>query len=363
MFSIQNPNEPYIRKAALLLLTLVAFGSGFISLLHGFEPSTHTISLVLPPLNSVVHLILLLYLYRYPDSLITVLWIGTTTVLGSMIIGVWYFTLQAALSAEILLIDTLPPVNSVPLAIIVTMFIFAQPNRVLMTAIVSWLCISLPVLIYLIFHPDELFAPRGLDITLTLLPVMGTILVLIPVYRGIEKKVAALNSERARMQRLSEQDPLTQIYNRRGMEDLFSEIATKSNTNIGVIMFDIDHFKHINDRHGHDTGDTVLRQVVGRCRAVLRKDDLFARWGGEEFLIVVQGAENKDLHRIAENLRITLSAEPIQSVGQVTASFGVTRLYPTDSIESLLQRVDEAMYSAKCQGRNRVVDLWEENVM
>ena len=181
---------------------------------------------------------------------------------------------------------------------------------------------------------------------------------LIPLHKGIEQKMLSLQKERAQMQLLSERDPLTQLYNRRGIENVFSNfaIATQARqSNIGAILFDIDRFKSINDRYGHNIGDIVLSQVTQRCQERLRQDDLFARWGGEEFLILVQGVEEKVLHRIAEDLRAIISAEPIEPVGIVTASFGVTQFYPTDSMESLLKRADEAMYLAKHQGRDRVV--------
>ncbi len=343
-----------------MLLTLVVLGSGFITLLHLLTPDPHPISLVMPPISGIVHLVLLVYLYRNPQRLMLVLWIGATSILGSIIFIVWYFTLQAAFSTDIKLIETLPPLNSLPLAYIVTMFIFARPSQVLITAIVSWLLIVFPVLIYLIIHSDELFTPRGLEMALTLLPVMATILVLIPVYRGIEEKMASLKSEQTRMEILSVRDPLTQIYNRRGIESLFSDFAVKDKENTGAVMFDIDHFKNINDRYGHGVGDTVLCQIAERCRSILRKDDLFARWGGEEFLVLIRGAGNKALYRIADDLRMAISDEPVKPVERVTASFGVTRFYPTDSMESLLQRADDAMYQAKRQGRDRVVNQWEK---
>jgi len=360
MFSIQNPHDYFIRRAALLILTLVVLGTGFITFLHHSESNAQLIDLILPPIVSIVHLILLQHLYRNPDSLVQVLWINITSLLSAIAISAWYFTWQATFSADIKLIETLPPFSCFPLALIVTMFVFTRPKQVLITLVVSWLLIAFPILTYLTLHSDELFTPRGLEMMLTLGPTMTTVLVLILMYRSIEEKMALLESEHAQMQTLSERDPLTQAYNRRRMENALSDLATKNDLIFGLIMFDIDHFKKINDKYGHSIGDTVLRETVQRCKAILRKDDIFARWGGEEFLILIQGAGDKALYRIAEDLRIVISDEPIIPIEKVTASFGVTRFYPSDSVGTLLQRVDEAMYLAKQQGRNRVVTQWKE---
>ena len=355
MKPIQNHRDRSVRKAAFLLLFLAVLGSGLASLLHFLDPNPQIFSLILPPINCIINLILLVCLYRNPDRLKLILWIAVTIALSSLAVAVWYFTLQATFSAEIELIETLPPITAFPIAVIACMFIFARPIQVLITSIVIWLIVALPVLTYLISHPHELFTPRGLEIALTLGPVMATLSVLILFHESIEQKMSALKSERTQMQILSEQDPLTQLCNRRGIEKLFPELILNRNSNIGVILFDIDHFKNINDQYGHSIGDTVLCKVAQRCKASLRKDDLCARWGGEEFLIIVQGAGDTALYRIAENLRMVISDLPVDPVGKVTASFGVTQFCSTDSIESLLQRVDEAMYLAKHQGRNRVV--------
>lgn len=338
-----------------MLLSLIVLGSGLAILLHWLEPNTHPINLVMPLLNGGVSFVLLLYLHRNPGHLVPVLWVAFTSAVSHLVLVAWYFTLRAAFYANVGLVETLPPVSFFPLALTATMFIFARPRQVLIAAIGTWCLTGLPILTYLVLHPDELLTPRGLEMTLVLGPAMAIISVLISLHTGLERTMTSLQSERSQMQRLSERDPLTQLYNRRGLEKFFPGLMVENDTTIGAILFDIDHFKGINDQYGHSAGDTVLSQVAQRCRAVLRKDDLFARWGGEEFLIVIQGAGDKVLHAIAEDLRQVISDQPINPVGKVTASFGVTRFFSTDSVDSLLQRVDEAMYLAKSQGRDRIV--------
>ncbi|MEM9511404.1 MAG: GGDEF domain-containing protein [Cyanobacteria bacterium P01_E01_bin.48] len=323
--------------------------------LHYLEPDSLLINSILPPVIGIINLILLIYLYRNPDSLTKVIAIASATIIGITFIPTWYFTLQAALSPDVELIETLPPLSSIPLVVIVNMFIFARPNQALMLGIVSWILIALPILSYLFLHPGELFSPRGLDLVVTLGPVMAAISVLVPAYRGLEKRFSVLQSEREHMRQISERDPLTQLYNRRATEMMFANFAAQKDMNAGAILFDIDRFKQINDRYGHNVGDIVLCQVSERCKSMLRKDDLMARWGGEEFLVLVKGVGDRALYGIAENLRLAISNEPIDPVGKVTASFGVTRLTSTDSMNSLIQRVDAAMYMAKREGRDRVI--------
>ena len=191
---------------------------------------------------------------------------------------------QSIVHQNISLTETLPPITSILLVVFITLPIFAKPLQTLKITLLSWGFIALPVLVYLLLSPQELFTSRGMDIFVTLGP--GTIftLVVIELNKGLEQKVSLLSHERLKMQALSERDSLTQLHNRRGMEKLLSGLDIREKENLGVILFDIDHFKKINDQYGHDVGDAVLRQVAQRCKAALRQDDWLARWGGEEFL-------------------------------------------------------------------------------
>lgn len=175
-----------------------------------------------------------------------------------------------------------------------------------------------------------------------------------------------LRVEQDRLQRLATIDELTGVLNRRGMEqslDDFEEAAQ----GMSLVLLDIDHFKHINDRHGHDCGDEVLRRVAGVVAANLRASDVFGRWGGEEFLIACQGTRVRDAARLAEKLRERVQASDISVGGHrvaVTASFGVALAPPGAPAAGALKRADEALYRAKEGGRNRVeVDksLWTDS--
>jgi len=161
-------------------------------------------------------------------------------------------------------------------------------------------------------------------------------------------------------------DELSGLWNRRAiLEKLEEELAraTRENSSLAVIMADVDHFKGINDNHGHLAGDAVLREVARRIRSSLRAYDSMGRYGGEEFVIIVPGTDTEESREIAERVRSDLSDRPIQTPDndfKVTVSLGVALADPTENIDlnSVLRSADEALYRAKKAGRNRVETSW-----
>jgi len=152
-------------------------------------------------------------------------------------------------------------------------------------------------------------------------------------------------------------DTLTGAYNRLRMEEaLEHEIkkSTRYKTPFAIAMFDIDHFKQVNDTYGHDAGDRVLRQVVAITRQQLREVDLLARWGGEEFMIIASTTTLDEIQKLAERVRYAIAAQDIEQVGNVTVSFGVGEYRQGERQKDLLKRVDDMLYQAKNSGRNRV---------
>lgn len=180
------------------------------------------------------------------------------------------------------------------------------------------------------------------------------------VFSKTQELTQVLNTLEDRNKELSNQaitDPLTKIFNRlkfnQCLEKAVNQIRDGDNT-FSVIMFDIDYFKQINDNHGHLIGDYVLVEIAQIISGSLREIDLFARWGGEEFIILTL---NTDLHTaslLAERLRRKVEQHNFHPVGTITCSFGVTQYYEGDSPDSILQRVDEVLYIAKKSGKNRV---------
>ena len=170
-----------------------------------------------------------------------------------------------------------------------------------------------------------------------------------------------LTEANARLQDLASRDSLTEIYNRRHFLELAGhelERARRAGRRISLLMIDVDHFKRVNDTHGHSAGDEVLRGVVGCVKAHLRDTDLFARIGGEELVVLMPETGPDAAGLVAERLRAAIEAAsfalPDHRVG-VTASIGlaVTK-EPPEPLADLLERADRALYAAKSAGRNRV---------
>jgi two-component system cell cycle response regulator len=159
-------------------------------------------------------------------------------------------------------------------------------------------------------------------------------------------------------------DELTGLYNRRyvvaHLEELMARVGNDGATETSLMMFDVDHFKAINDRFGHPGGDDALRQLADRALRGVRSIDLVARLGGEEFVVVMPDTGLPAAVTVAERLRHQVAAEPfiIHGTGErppVTISIGVATAKAGDTVDTLLQRADDALYQAKNGGRNRVV--------
>jgi diguanylate cyclase (GGDEF)-like protein len=165
----------------------------------------------------------------------------------------------------------------------------------------------------------------------------------------------------SRAERLAHTDPLTGLHNRRHFFALSTDAldqARKCGTALAAIMLDIDHFKHVNDTHGHGAGDDVIREVATRLRATLREGDLLGRYGGEEFAVVLGGAQPTTTVELAERLRRAIAEQPVPTRAgplHITISNGTPQLNPADAaIDDTLTRADTALYHAKQDGRNRV---------
>jgi diguanylate cyclase (GGDEF)-like protein len=189
---------------------------------------------------------------------------------------------------------------------------------------------------------------------------------LMPKEFDIEK----LKKEIERLNKLVYYDELTGLLNRRGfLEEVtkaFRAISfrrTEIERRIGfqipftLIFFDLDDFKKINDIHGHEAGDIVLKNIAAILQSRLRLSDVSCRWGGEEFLVALLGADVSTAFKIAENLKEIIEAKKIpvkKEKLKITASFGVAGYTNEPALEELIKKADEAMYKSKKGGKNRV---------
>jgi diguanylate cyclase (GGDEF)-like protein len=155
-------------------------------------------------------------------------------------------------------------------------------------------------------------------------------------------------------------DELTGALNRRALHAQAPALQAQAGAagqTLALLVADLDHFKQVNDTHGHAAGDAVLRQVVGVLRAQLRRDALFTRVGGEEFVLLVPVRDAAAAWRVAERLRLAVAGQPVHVAGRllrITTSIGLTLLAGGEPLDTALARADAALYQAKTAGRDRV---------
>jgi diguanylate cyclase (GGDEF)-like protein/PAS domain S-box-containing protein len=174
---------------------------------------------------------------------------------------------------------------------------------------------------------------------------------------GVSRDVTENKKMEEQLLILSTTDPLTMAYNRRYLLHMLnSEIsrAVRYNAVFSLIMFDIDHFKNVNDTYGHDAGDEVLKSIVTMMQKRIRKNDILARWGGEEFMILLSGTNLVNAGIFADKLINEVRDLVFERSGKITASFGVAEYIMNETQDSFLKRVDEMVYKAKSEGRNCV---------
>jgi diguanylate cyclase (GGDEF)-like protein len=170
------------------------------------------------------------------------------------------------------------------------------------------------------------------------------------------------------MKQSSLTDQLTGLYNRRYLEEILEKIAAstlREKSMLGILMIDVDYFKKVNDTYGHDAGDIVLKQLSQVLLNGVRESDFVVRFGGEEFIVVLQNIKSKDaILQVAEKIRVAFENTKISVAGKViqkTISVGVS-IFPqnTEKIWECIKFADLALYEAKRHGRNRVVEFNEK---
>ncbi|WP_148216705.1 transporter substrate-binding domain-containing diguanylate cyclase [Arcobacter nitrofigilis] len=170
-----------------------------------------------------------------------------------------------------------------------------------------------------------------------------------------KKDIEVKNKE---LEKLAITDKLTNLYNRRKLDELLQHELNRSerfNHTFGIAILDIDYFKKVNDTFGHQAGDKVLIELSNILKTHIRTTDFVGRFGGEEFVIICPESQKDGVYNLMESIRLDIENYTFKDIGKITTSFGVTLSKENDTSESLLKRADIALYEAKSLGRNRVV--------
>jgi diguanylate cyclase (GGDEF)-like protein len=211
--------------------------------------------------------------------------------------------------------------------------------------------------------PRAITASRLFGITITLLFAILTVIYSVETERLVHDKIALakrleLEEQARKLDLQATTDPLTGIFNRlKFNQELAAEMARSARyrgTPLSMVMYDIDHFKAVNDTYGHQRGDQVLVGLTRITAGHIRQTDLLARWGGEEFMILAPNCDGQQAAQLAEKLRRLIGESVFDEVGTVTCSFGVVQFQDGDTAETFTSRADEALYAAKRAGRNCV---------
>ena len=171
------------------------------------------------------------------------------------------------------------------------------------------------------------------------------------------RDITVLKHREENLRELSEKDPLTMIYNRRKLFDMLEVEVEKANRYcrpLSLLLLDLDYFKEVNDKCGHNIGDIVLKTTTQIVADAIRKVDIFARFGGEEFVIICPETDIDGAVSLAEKIRTAVEQHAYPMVGNITISAGVSELSDTDSVNTLIKKADDFLYTAKKRGRNRV---------
>jgi two-component system, cell cycle response regulator len=238
-------------------------------------------------------------------------------------------------------------------AVILVLIFFHLGNRWLHALLVS-LFLGFSFIMITLARPEELATMEvaAISVYMALFTALGSI----SSYRiNIYKRMQFINNRE--LQRLSETDALTGIYTRGKFDqelNYWLDVASRYESILSIILFDIDDLKKINDTLGHLEGDRVLTTIVSLVRGMLRKTDIFARWGGDEFAILLPNTGKRQAYELAKRIKKHIKGHHFESAGPLSCSFGVEELRKGDTSSSLLSRVDMRLYQAKTRGKNLV---------
>jgi two-component sensor histidine kinase len=231
-----DPQSALKRHLILAILGVVTIGAAIATLLHRLETKSHLINLIAPPLLAILSLALLIYLYKVPQRLQSVIHLGLINSVLFMVLPCWWFTLEAFISPAQTLVDRLPPLMSGLFLLTTVMMITLRPRYLLGATLSTWGAIAAPVLIYLLLHPDELNSLRGLDFVIALGPGMGVQIVLLLFFNRLQDFVDRLYQERLQYyEKIIERQTIRQ----RAMEHAVTQIHNGPLQTLALLMREV----------------------------------------------------------------------------------------------------------------------------
>lgn len=176
-------------------------------------------------------------------------------------------------------------------------------------------------------------------------------------YNMVHSLMGLIGEDDRDLLKMATTDTLTGIGNRRLFEEVFQahqSLGDRYEVNLFLLLFDIDNFKSINDTFGHGVGDSVLKELARLVGKSIRKSDIFVRWGGEEFAILLRYSDPIAVMKVADHIRKRIDKNSFETIVHVTCSFGLTSIEPDETLEAVFERADKALYRAKGDGKNCV---------
>jgi anti-sigma regulatory factor (Ser/Thr protein kinase) len=235
-------NEPYNililkRRVVLAILSLATIGATISTVVHRLQPNPHLVNLIAPPLLASVCLILLIRLYKKPESLQQVIHLGLLGAVLFVVVPSWFFTLKAIASSSTTLVDSLPPLTSALFVLTMVMLIaLRRHQRLVIASIIAWMAIAAPILTYLLLHPPELLTSRGFDLFISLGPTLGIQIVLIVFYNRLQDMVERLYTERLQYYaQIIERQAIRQ----QAMEQAFTQIHNGPLQTLALLLRDV----------------------------------------------------------------------------------------------------------------------------
>jgi diguanylate cyclase (GGDEF)-like protein len=238
------------------------------------------------------------------------------------------------------------------------LFIFLLPPERAWRLATAYYGLTLVMLaVFLIVNVRPLPESFAAEFVLNTVIAPPTFIVLLSAFTRMQAAYVAARTHAQAMAELAMQDSLTGLTNRHAFRQSYRRASARQvrhDTPICIMLIDIDHFKRVNDTYGHQVGDEVLVKLAAVLRRELRGEDEVFRWGGEEFMVLLEETPEKHLAGVAERLRAAVEAEQILEDSTLTVSIGGTHVLPSETIETVYPRADEALYASKRDGRNRV---------